>query len=108
MGTLLGTVFGYLVRGTTGREGFEQTSGPAREVGSPREFQSLVQAAKSQAGSMIKDASATPARHADQVADALTGEATASAGPPDWEERPPPRPSRERRPVSEDVKWPDA
>ena len=51
MGTLLGTVFGYLLRGTTGSEGFEQMLGSAREVGSSREFQNLVQAAKSRISS---------------------------------------------------------
>lgn len=108
MGTLLGTVFGYLLRGTTGSEGFEQMVGSARAVGSSREFQNLVQAAKSHAGFMIKDVSATLARHADQVADALTGgaSATASAAPADWEEWPRP-PRGDGRPFSEDLKWPD-
>jgi hypothetical protein len=108
MGTLFGTVLGYVLRGTTGSEGFDKVVGSARAVGSSREFQSLVQAAKSHAGFMIKDLSAALSKHADQVAEVLTGEseATASAAPADWEEWPPP-PRGSRRPFPDDVKWPD-
>lgn len=106
MGTLFGALFGYMLRGTTGSEGFQQMVESAQAVRTSPEFENLLRAAKSHAGFMIKDLSERLSQHADQVADVLTGDAPAAANaePADWEAWPPPSGPKGR--PSEELHWP--
>lgn len=109
METLLGVVLGYVLRGTTGSEGFRELVESARSVTATDQFQSFVLAARSHAAHVIKDLSDSLSQTADQVAGALGGEAAgaaAGAEPAEWEVWPP-ADRRHGRPFPDDVTWPD-
>jgi hypothetical protein len=108
MGTLVGAMFGYLFRGMTGSEGFNDMVESARAVANSREFDSLVQSAKLHASFMIRDVSERLSEQAGYLADVLSKDApsVARAEPADWERWPPPR--KQGRPFADDLSWPES
>ena len=108
METMFGVVLGYVLRGTTGSEGFREFVESARSVTGTPEFQNMVQAAKSHAANIVRDLSETLSQGADQLADALAA-GVPNAGkvePADWESWPP-APRKHPRPFSDEVAWPE-
>ena len=106
MSTLLGALLGYVLRGTTGSQGFQEMVESTRAVTSSPEFENMVRAARSHVAFMIKDLTETLSRHGDHLADVLTAEQStaAVAQPADWETWPPPT-SRHPRPFSDELEW---
>lgn len=80
MGTMLGVVLGYVLRGTTGSAGFNRVVDQAKAVGESPEFQGLVQAVKTHARHTLRDVTATLAQRAEQLSDVF--EAEAESPPP--------------------------
>jgi hypothetical protein len=107
METMFGVVLGYVLRGTTGSQGFRELVDSARAVTGTREFQNMLDAAKSHAAHVVKDLSETLSQGADQLADVLTAGVPAGGAvePAEWESWPP-GPRRQSRPFSDDVTWP--
>jgi hypothetical protein len=108
MGTLFGAMFGYVFRGMTGSEGFNQVLESARAVASSREFDSLVQSAKLHASSIIRDVTETLSEQGGYLADALSKNASPAARsePADWEQWPPPG-TRGGRSFTDELRWPE-
>jgi hypothetical protein len=108
MGTLFGAMFGYMFRGMTGSEGFNEVVDSARAVAGSREFDSLVQAAKLHASSIIRDVTERLSEQGGYLADALSKDASsaARAEPADWEQWPPP--GTRGRPFSGELRWPES
>lgn len=107
MQTLFGVVFGYVLRGTTGSEGFREVVDSVRAVTGTPQFQNMVDATKTHAAHMIRDLSESLSNGADQLANVLTAGVSAAgkAEPAEWESWPPPR--KHSRPFSEDPSWPE-
>ena len=108
MGTLFGAMFGYMFRGMTGSEGFNEVVQSVRAVASSQEFGNLVQSAKLHASSMIRDVTESLSEQGGYLADALSKDVSpaARAEPADWEQWPPPR-TRDR-PFSDELSWPES
>ena len=106
MSTLLGALLGYVLRGTTGSQGFQELVAATRAVTDSQEFQNMIRAARSHTAFMIKDVTEALSRHGDHIADVLTTESStaAVAQPADWEVWPPTA-RRHARPFSEDLEW---
>jgi hypothetical protein len=108
METMFGVMLGYVLRGTTGSQGFRELVDSARAVTGTREFQNMMHAARSHAAHVVKDLTETLSQGADQLADVLTagGPAAGAVEPAEWESWPPP-PRRQSRPFPDDVAWPN-
>jgi hypothetical protein len=108
METMFGVLLGYILRGTTGSEGFRDLVDSAKSVTGTQEFQNMIHAAKSHAAHVVRDVSETLSQGADQLADVLTAGIPAGGAvePAEWETWPPPT-RKQSRPFSEDVTWPD-
>ena len=108
METMFGVLLGYVLRGTTGSEGFREVMESARAVTGSREFQSLVDATRSHAAQVIRDLSESLSQNAGHVAYVVGGGAPTDAAvePAEWEAWPP-SPRTQSRPFSDDLPWPD-
>ena len=107
METLFGVLLGYVLRGTTGSDGFREVVESAKAVTGSQEFQSLIQATKSHAAHVMRDLSESLAQGADQLADVLSAGATVGeVEPAEWEAWPPAT-RRHPRPFSDDAPWPN-
>ena len=108
MQTLFGVVFGYVLRGTTGSEGFQEVVDSVRAVTGTREFQNMVDATKTHAAHMLRDLTESLSQGADQLANVLTAgiPAGGKAEPAEWEKWPP-QTRKHPRPFSDDPSWPE-
>ena len=108
METMFGVLFGYMLRGTTGSEGFREFVDSARAVTGTPEFRSMVDAAKAHAATVIRDVTEQLSNNAGHLADALVAgqPAGAQVEPAEWEAWPP-APRKHDRPFSDEIPWPD-
>ena len=108
METLFGVVFGYVLRGTTGSEGFREVVESVRSVTGTPEFRNMIGATKSHAAHMLRDLSASLSQSADSIANVLTAGMPAGGEPEpaEWETWPPST-RKHPRPFPDDLSWPE-
>lgn len=74
METLVGVVLGYVLRGATGSQGFNEVLAQSRAVRESPEFQGLVRAVRHHSQAVLHDLSVTLAQRAEDVAGMLEPE----------------------------------
>ena len=74
METLVGVVLGYVLRGATGSEGFNQVMEQSRALRDSDEFKGLVRAVRNHSRSLLHDLTATLSERAGQVSGLLEPE----------------------------------
>ena len=74
METLVGVILGYVLRGATGSQGFNEVLEQSRAVRDSDEFKGLVRAVRHHGRTVLHDLTVTLAERAEQVAGLLEAE----------------------------------